>query len=157
MRTYLTGLCGAAILAAAVSLSMQAPAQAQGQCVNCARTPVAKSRTVYKYRTVRRVRNVTRFKDVNRTRYRRHVTRVVNVTRVQPVTRVNMVTRVHNRTVILRQTRRVAQTRRLPMRTVTTGKTVHINHAPTYGSCCQNDERGIKNGNNPWRVSSVHP
>jgi hypothetical protein len=137
MRTYLKGLCGAAVLAAAASLAMQAPAEAQGQCVNCAKAPITKTNTVHRYKTVNRVHNVTRFKDVNRTRYQRHVTRVVHVTRVQPIQRVHLVTRVHNRTMILRQTQNVAQTRSLPMRTVTTGKTIHINHAPTFGSCCR--------------------
>jgi hypothetical protein len=136
MRTYLKGLCGVAVLAAAASLTMQAPAQAQGQCVNCANAPITKSRTVTKYRTVNRVQNVTRFKDVNRTRYQRHVTRFVTVTRVQPIQRVHLVTRVHNRTVILRQSQSVARTMSLPMRTVTTGKTIHINHAPTFGGTC---------------------
>jgi hypothetical protein len=129
------GLCGAAALAVVASMTMQAPAQAQ--CVNCGRAPVTKTNTVYRYKTVRSVKNVTRFRDVNRMRYQRHVTRVVNVTRVQPITRVNVVTRVHHRTVILRQTQRVAQTASLPMRTVTTGKTIHINHAPRFGTCCR--------------------
>jgi hypothetical protein len=134
MRTYLKGLCGAAVLAVAASLAVPAPADAQ--CVNCGRVPVTKTNTIYKYRTVNRVRNVTRFKDVNRTRYQRHVTRVVNVTRVQPITRVHMVTRVHNRTVILRQRQNVARTMSLPGRTFTTGSTVHINYAPVSGGTC---------------------
>ena len=137
MRTYLKGLCGAAVLAAAASLTMQAPAEAQGQCVNCAKAPITKTNTVTKFRTVNRVQNVTRFKDVNRTKYQRHVTRFVTVTRVQPIQRVHLVTRVHNRTVILRQSQSVARTMNLPMRTVTTGKTIQINHAPSYGSCCR--------------------
>jgi hypothetical protein len=137
MRTYLKGLCGAAVLAAAASLTMQAPAQAQGQCVNCARAPITKTNTVTKFRTVNRVQNVTRFKDVNRTRYQRHVTRHVTVTRVQPIQRVHLVTRVHNRTVILRQNQSVARTMNLPMRTVTTGKTIQINHPATFGTCCR--------------------
>jgi hypothetical protein len=62
---------------------------------------------------------------------------VVNVTRVQPIRRVHLVTRVHNRTVILRQTQSSAKTTSLPMRTVTTGKTIHINHPATYGTCCR--------------------
>ncbi|HEY7552209.1 MAG TPA: hypothetical protein VH913_22125 [Hyphomicrobiaceae bacterium] len=139
MRTYLKGLCGAAVLAATASLAMQTPAEAQGQgrCVRCGSAPITKTNTVYRYRTVNRVHNVTRFKDVNHTRFQRHVTRVVHVTRVQPIQRVHLVTRVHNRMVILRQTQNVAQTTSLPMRTVTTGKTIHINHAPTFGTCCR--------------------
>jgi hypothetical protein len=38
---------------------------------------------------------------------------------------------------ILRQTQSTAKTVSLPGRTITTGKTVHINHAPTFGSCCR--------------------
>jgi hypothetical protein len=56
---------------------------------------------------------------------------------VQPIQRVHLVTRVHNRTVILRQTQNVARTMQLPMRTVTTGKTITINHRPTFGVCCR--------------------
>jgi hypothetical protein len=129
------GLCGAAALAVAATMTMPAPADAQ--CVDCRRAPVTKTNTVYRYKTVRSVRDVTRYKDVNNTRYQRHLTRVVNVTRVQPITRMHVVTRVHNRMVILRQTQNVAQTVSLPARTITTGKTIQINHAPTFGSCCR--------------------
>lgn len=131
MMKSLVGLCGLA-LAGAMTVSMQLPAQAQ--CAECNRL-ATKVNTVYRYKTVRSVRNVTRYKDVNQTNYQKHVTRIVNVTRVQPITRVNVVTRVHSRTVILRQTQNVAQTATLPTRTVTTGKTIHINHAPVYRAC----------------------
>ena len=133
MMKVLKGLCGVAVLAGVLTIGMQAPAEAR--CAGCDRATTTKVKTIYRYKTVRSVRNVTRYRDVNRTRYQKHVTRVVNVTRVQPVTRVNVVTRVHNRTVILRATRNVAQTATLPTRTVTTGKTIHINHAPVFRSC----------------------
>jgi hypothetical protein len=134
MRKSLKGLCGVVALAGTVVVGSQMAAQAQ--CADCNR-PVAstKTNTVYRYKTVQSVRNVTQYKDVNRTQYHKHVTRIVNVTRVQPVTRVNVVTRVHNRTVILRQTQNVAQTATLPTRTITTGKTIQINHAPVSRAC----------------------
>lgn len=136
MMKTVKGLCGVAALVGAASVAMLMSAEAQ--CVDCNR-PVASTKvnTVHKYRTVQSVKNVTRYKDVDRTSYHRHITRVVSVTRVQPITRVNVVTRVHNRTVILRQTQGVAQTATLPTRTVTTGKTIQINHAPVYRSCCR--------------------
>jgi hypothetical protein len=131
------GLCGAAALAVAATMTtMAVSTPAEAQCVNCSRAPITRSNTVYRYRTVRRVRDVTRFRNVNRTRYRRHVTRVVTVTRVQPITRVHLVTRVHHRTMILRQTQRFARTSSLPMRTFRTGRTVHINHGAFYGGTC---------------------
>jgi hypothetical protein len=108
----------------------------QANCADCNR-PVAKTRvhTSYKYKTVQRVNNVTKYKDVNRTRYEKVINRLVNVTRVQPITRVNVVTRVHNRTVVLHQAQNVAQVQTLPTHTVTTGKTIQINHAPVNRSC----------------------
>jgi len=127
-----------AALAGAASIAMLTSTQvsAQAQCADCNR-PVASTKvnTVYRYKTVNQVRNVTQYKDVDRTTYHRHITRVVTVTRVQPITRVNMVTRVHNRTVILRGTQNVAQSTTLPTRTVTTGKTIHINHGTTSRAC----------------------
>lgn len=136
MRISVKGLCGVAALASAVSFASLMSAEAQ--CVDCSRPAAStKVNTVHKYRTVQSVKNLTQYKDVNRTSYHRHITRVVTVTRVQPITRVNVVTRVHNRTVILRQTQNVAQTATLPTRTVTTGKTIQINHAPTSRVCCR--------------------
>jgi len=135
MRTYLTGLCGAAVLAAA-AFAMQAPADAQGQCVNCARVPITKTHTVLKSHNVRSVTRKTVFKDVNRTRYQRHVTRVMSVTRVQPITKLHVVTRVHNRMVTLRQTQHLSKIVRLPPRTETTRSTIFINHPATFGRCC---------------------
>jgi hypothetical protein len=133
MMKSLTGLCGVIVVAGAMTVGAQAPAFAQ--CAECQRAPTTKVNTVYRYKTVQSVKNVTQYKDVNRTRYQKHVTRIVNVTRVQPITRVNVVTRVHNRTVILRQTQNVAQTATLPVRTVTTGQTIQVNHAPVYRAC----------------------
>ncbi len=65
MMKFAYGLCGAAALAVAATMTMSAPAEAQ--CVNCSRAPITKTNTVYRYKTVRSVKNVTRFKDVNRT------------------------------------------------------------------------------------------
>ncbi len=93
--------------------------------------------TVYKYNTVQQVRNVTQYKDVDRTKYVKHVNRLVTVTNVQPITRVNLITRVHDRTVVLNKIANVAQRQVLPTRTVTTGKTVQVNHKPVYASCCR--------------------
>lgn len=134
MMKPLKGLCGVVALAGMAVVGTHMSAQAQ--CADCNR-PMASTKvnTVYKYKTVQSVKNVTRYRDVNRTQYHKHVTRVVNVTRVQPITRVNVVTRVHNRTVILRSTQNVAQTATLPMRTITTGKTIQINHAPVTRAC----------------------
>lgn len=132
MMKPLKGLVGAAAL---VGLAMAMPVSAEAQCAECAKAPTTKVNTVYRSKTVNSVRNVTRYRDVNNTRYQKHVTRIVNVTRVQPITRVHVVTRVHNRTVILRGTQSVSQTATLPGRTITTGSTQQINHAPTYSSC----------------------
>lgn len=134
MMRFLKSVCGAATLAGAIVIL--APVAAQAECGDCNR-PVSSTKvnTTYQYKTVQRVRNVTQYKDVNNTKYVKHVNRIVTVMRVQPVTRVNVVTRVHNRTVILRQTQHVGQTATLPTRTITTGKTIQINHSPTYGSC----------------------
>jgi hypothetical protein len=128
---------GAAALLAAMSLTMATSAQAQAERSNCAECnrPATKVTTTHKYKTVQRVRNVTQYKDVNKTSYQKHVKRIVNVTRIQPVTRVNVVTRVHNRMVVLHQTQNVAQTATLPTRTVTTGKTVQINHPTQHRNC----------------------
>jgi hypothetical protein len=136
MTRSVKGLCGAAGLVAGIAFALGA-SQAQAQRSNCAECnrPASKVSTSYKYKTVQRVRNVTRYKDVNRTHYQKHVKRIINVTRVQPVTRVNVVTRVHNRTVVLHQTQRVAQTASLPTRTVTTGKTIQINHPTQHRNC----------------------
>ena len=49
MRTYLKGLYGAAVLAAAASLAMPMAAPAEAQCVDCKRAPITKTNTVYKY------------------------------------------------------------------------------------------------------------
>jgi hypothetical protein len=87
--------------------------------------------TSYRYKDVNRVRNVTRYKDINRTRHVTRINRIVTVTRVQPVIRTNVVTRVNHRTVVVRQTQNLAQTRVLPMRTITTSKTIQIRHKPT--------------------------
>jgi hypothetical protein len=134
MRKSLSRLCGVVALAGMAVVGMQIAAEAQ--CADCNR-PMASTKvnTVYRYKTVQSVRNVTQYKDVNRTKYHKHVTRIVNVTRVQPITRVNVVTRVHNRTVILRSTQNVAQSATLPTRTITTGKTVQVNHAPVTRAC----------------------
>jgi len=136
MTRSVKGLCGAASLLAAISITLLAP-EAQAQRSNCAECnrPANKVSTSYKYKTVQRVRNVTQYKDVNRTNYQKHVNRIINVTRVQPVTRVNVVTRVHHRTVVLHQTQHVAQTATLPTRTVTTGKTIQINHPAAHRNC----------------------
>jgi len=130
------GLCSAAGLLV-ISLGVAVSTQAQAQRSNCAECnrPATKVNTSYRYKTVQRVRNVTQYKDVNRTNYQKHVNRIVNVTRIQPVTRVNVVTRVHNRMVVLHQTQNVAQTATLPTRTVTTGKTIQINHPTEHRNC----------------------
>ena len=137
MTRSVKGLCGAAGLVAAMFIALPVSAQAQAERSNCAECnrPATKVNTSYKYKTVQRVKNVTQYKDVNRTSYQKHVNRIVNVTRIQPVTRVNVVTRVHNRTVVLHQTQHVAQTATLPTRTVTTGKTIQVNHPTEHRNC----------------------
>ena len=137
MTRSVKGLCGAAGLVAAMFIALPVSAQAQAERSNCAECnrPATKLNTSYKYKTVQRVKNVTQYKDVNRTSYQKHVNRIVNVTRIQPVTRVNVVTRVHNRTVVLHQTQHVAQTATLRTRTVTTGKTIQINHPTEHRNC----------------------
>ncbi|HVY42073.1 MAG TPA: hypothetical protein VG966_03525 [Hyphomicrobiaceae bacterium] len=95
----------------------------------------SKVSTVYRYKTVQKVNNVTQYKDVDRTRYVKHVNRLVTVTSVQPITRVHLVTRVHNRTVVRNRTENIAQTAMLPTRTITTAKTIQINHKPINASC----------------------
>jgi len=145
MMTSMKTWCVASAMIGAVSICSSLPVQAQevqsgegkgASCADCNR-PIANTRvnTSYKYKTVQRVKNVTQYKDVNKTRYEKRVNRVINVTRIQPVTRVNVVTRVHNRTVVLHQTQNVAQVQTLPTRTMTTGKTVQINHAAVHRSC----------------------
>jgi phage-related protein len=137
MTRSVKGLCGAAGLLAAMSLGFAASAPAQAERSNCAECnrPATKVNTSYRYKTVQRVKNVTQYKDVNRTKYQKHVNRIVNVTRIQPVTRVSVVTRVHNRMVVLHQTQHVAQTATLPTRTVTTGKTIQVNHPTEHRNC----------------------
>lgn len=93
--------------------------------------------TVYKYNTVQQVRNVTQYKDVDRTKYVKHVNRWITVTSIQPITRVNLITRVHDRTVVRNKVENVAQRQVLPTRTVTTAKTIQVNHKPVYASCCR--------------------
>ena len=145
MMTSMKRWCVASAIMGAVSICLPISAEAQQSesdqaqatsCADCNR-PIANTKvnTTYKYKTVQRVQNVTKYKDVNKTRYEKRVNRVVTVTRIQPVTRVSMVTRVHNRTVVLHQTQSVAQTATLPTRTVTTGKTIQINHAPVHRAC----------------------
>jgi hypothetical protein len=139
MTKCVQGLCCAAGFLAAISMPLSISTQAQAEqssCADCNR-PVANTKvsTSYKYKTVQRVKNVTQYKDVNKTSYQKRVNRIVNVTRIQPVTRVNVVTRVHNRTVVLHQTQNVAQTATLPTRTVTTGKTIQINHPAEHRHC----------------------
>lgn len=91
--------------------------------------------TVYRYNTVQQVRNVTQYKDVDRTKYVKRINRLVTVTNVQPVTRVNLITRIHDRTVVRNKVENVAERQVLPMRTVTTGQTIQVNHKPVYASC----------------------
>ena len=137
MTRSVKGLCSAAGFLAAMCLGFAVSGQAQAQRSNCAECnrPASKVNTSYRYKTVQRVKNVTQYKDVNRTNYQKHVNRIVNVTRIQPVTRVNVVTRVHNRMVVLHQTQHVAQTATLPTRTVTTGKTIQVNHPTEHRNC----------------------
>lgn len=133
MNKPLMALCSVAALA--ITATIPAPASAADEtCDKCAAAET-KVDTTYKYKTVEKVKNVTQYKDVDKTKYVKHVSRIVTVTRVQPVTRVNVVTRVHNRTVILRETQNVAQMATLPTRTVTTAKTIQVNHPATYGTC----------------------
>jgi hypothetical protein len=91
--------------------------------------------TVYKYHTVQQVRNVTQYRDVNKTKVIKQINRHVTVTNVQPVTRVNLITRVHDRVVVHNKVENVSQRQVLPTRTITTAKTVQINHPTVYGSC----------------------
>jgi hypothetical protein len=42
---------------------------------------------------------------------------------------------VHNRTVVNHKTVNVAQTKTLPMQTITSGKTIQVNHKAVYASC----------------------
>ena len=134
-----SAIMGAVSICLPISDEAQQSESEQAQATSCAdcNRPIAdtKVNTTHKYKTVQRVQNVTKYKDVNKTRYEKRINRVVTVTRIQPVTRVSMVTRVHNRTVVLHQTQSVAQTATLPTRTVTTGKTIQINHAPVHRAC----------------------
>jgi hypothetical protein len=139
MTKCVKGICCTAGILAVISMPLSISAQAQAEqssCADCNR-PVANTKvnTSYKYKTVQRMKNVTQYKDVNKTSYQKRINRIVNVTRIQPVTRVNVVTRVHNRTVVLHQTQNVAQTATLPTRTVTTGKTIQINHPTEHRNC----------------------
>jgi hypothetical protein len=93
--------------------------------------PAPKVNTTYRYNTVQKVNNVTRYNDVNRTRYVKNIHRIVNVTRVQPMIHTNVVTRIHDRPVVTSKTVNLSETRTLPARTISTGKTIHINHAPS--------------------------
>lgn len=93
--------------------------------------PSPKVSTSYKYNTVQKVNNVTKYKDVNHTNYVKHINRVVSVTQMQPVIRTNVVTRIHDRPVITSRNEYVNQTQMLPTRTITTGKTIQINHGRT--------------------------
>ena len=73
---------------------------------------------------------------MNRTKYTKHVNRVVTVTRVQPVTRVDL----RNPLIAASRdpapdTQNVAQVRTLSTRTITTAKTIQVNHRPTSGTC----------------------
>ena len=95
----------------------------------------SKTDTVYRYNTVKQFRNVTQYKDVDRTKVVKHVNRLVTVTNVQPVMRVNTITRVHNRTVVNHKTVNVAQARTLPTQTITSAKTIQVNHKPVHASC----------------------
>ena len=126
MMKLVGGFIGAAALSCATFLmTPAAPAFAQKGAQSCERC-APKATTSYRYKTVQRVTNSTRYKDVTRTHVVPRVHRVVTVTRVQPIHRVNVVTRIHNRTVFRNVTRNVSQTRMLPVRTITSAKTVNL-------------------------------